>query len=126
MKFASIKFLYFAIALFFISTEFGAQATAPAAGQADPRIGLKAGYRDAGAAARNIELVTTMPKPEGFFDPKAPLGVPSAPEPTPGERGGGRGGRGGDGNVPAGNAQAATQPAAATGAGPRGAPAGGG
>ena len=40
----------------------------------DPRVGLKAGFRDAGSAARNMELVASLPKPEGFFDPKAPAG----------------------------------------------------
>ena len=47
----------------------------------DPRIGLKPGLRDAGVAARGMELVSTRPRPEGFFDPKNPAGVP-----TPGER----------------------------------------
>ncbi|HXG87438.1 MAG TPA: hypothetical protein VNJ02_03800 [Vicinamibacterales bacterium] len=50
----------------------------------DPRVGLKAGFRDAGVAARNIELLATLPKPEGFFDPEAPAGAPTAPEPPPG------------------------------------------
>ena len=49
----------------------------------DPRVGLKPGFRDAGEAARNIELVTTLPKPDGFFDPKSPAGTPTAPEPPP-------------------------------------------
>lgn len=49
-------------------------------GSTDPRIGLKPGLRDAGHAARNMELVATMPKPEGFFDPKAPAGQPTGPE----------------------------------------------
>ena len=53
------------------------QAAAPAS---DPRVGLKAGLRDAGQAARNMELVASLPKPEGFFDPKAPAGEPTAPE----------------------------------------------
>jgi hypothetical protein len=51
----------------------------------DPRIGLKGGWRDAGVAARNMELVTNLPKPEGFFDPKAPAGSISQPERPPGE-----------------------------------------
>jgi len=50
----------------------------------DPRIGLKPGHHDAGTAARNMELVANLPKPEGFFDPEAPAGAPSAPEPPPG------------------------------------------
>jgi hypothetical protein len=45
----------------------------------DPRVGLKAGFRDAGQAARNLELIATLPKAPGFFDPKAPAGTPSAP-----------------------------------------------
>ena len=47
----------------------------------DPRIGLKPGLRDAAVAARGIELVSTRPRPEGFYDPKNPGGVA-----MPGER----------------------------------------
>jgi uncharacterized protein (DUF305 family) len=47
----------------------------------DPRVHLKAGFRDAGEAALNLELVATLPKPEGFFDPNAPAGLPVPPEP---------------------------------------------
>jgi hypothetical protein len=54
----------------------------------DPRVGLKAGFRDAGHAAKGMELVATMPKPAGFFDPKAPAGTVSLPR---GNRGGGAG-----------------------------------
>jgi hypothetical protein len=49
----------------------------------DPRVGLKPGFQDAGIAARNMELVKSLPKPEGFFDPKAPAGLPTPPEPPP-------------------------------------------
>ena len=52
------------------------ESTAPG----DPRIGLKPGFRDAGQTALNIELVSTLPKPDGFFDPKAPAGAPTPPE----------------------------------------------
>ncbi len=48
----------------------------------DPRVQLAAGFRDAGQALLNVELVATMPKPDGFFDPHAPAGEPM-PEPTP-------------------------------------------
>jgi hypothetical protein len=41
----------------------------------DPRVGLKAGVHDAGQAARNLELLASLPKPDGFFDPKAPAGL---------------------------------------------------
>ncbi len=47
----------------------------------DPRVGLKPGVRDAGVAARGMELMSTRPRPEGFFDPKNPGGLP-----MPGER----------------------------------------
>jgi hypothetical protein len=46
----------------------------------DPRIGLKGGHTDAGVAARNMELVSNLPKPPGFFDPKAPAGSVTPPE----------------------------------------------
>ncbi|MGC4084417.1 MAG: hypothetical protein QM736_20455 [Vicinamibacterales bacterium] len=50
------------------------------AGKVDPRVGLKAGIRDAGQAIRNLELVASLGKPAGFFDPQSPLGNPIAPE----------------------------------------------
>ena len=56
--------------------------------QEDPRVGLAAGFRDAGEAAHNMELVINLPKPEGFFDPEAPAGrprTPPPPEPAEGE-----------------------------------------
>ena len=49
----------------------------------DPRVGLKPGLRDAGKAARGMELLVNVPKPEGFFDPKAPAGTPTRPERDP-------------------------------------------
>ena len=49
----------------------------------DPRVGLKPGLHDAGVAARHMELVSSLPKPEGFFDPKAPAGPPTPPERDP-------------------------------------------
>ena len=63
----------------------GAQDSSPApkgAGRdsADPRVGLKPGLRDAGTAARNMELVASVPKPAGFFDPKSPAGEATPPE----------------------------------------------
>ncbi len=50
----------------------------------DPRVGLKAGLRDAGVAMRNMELIASLPKPEGFFDPSAPAGETTPPETPPG------------------------------------------
>jgi uncharacterized protein (DUF305 family) len=34
----------------------------------DPRVDLKPGFDDAGEASWNMELVTSLPKPEGFYD----------------------------------------------------------
>jgi len=64
----------------------GAQAAAQqtsTSGQADPRVGLAAGFRDAGVAASNMELIINLPKPEGFYDPEAPAGRPRRPSPPP-------------------------------------------
>ncbi|MBN1239688.1 MAG: DUF305 domain-containing protein, partial [Gammaproteobacteria bacterium] len=43
---------------------------------ADPRAGLKAGFDDAGQAIMNMELVASLPKPPGFYDPANPAGLP--------------------------------------------------
>ena len=53
-----------------------APASPPATSQ-DPRVGLAAGMRDAGVAASGLELLANLPKPAGFFDPKAPAGEPN-------------------------------------------------
>ena len=71
----------------------GAYAALPAvvvaqAGQArpttpsttDPRASLKPGIKDAGTAAKNMTLVSSMSKPDGFFDPKNPAGEATPPE----------------------------------------------
>ncbi|MEO1251690.1 MAG: DUF305 domain-containing protein [Pseudomonadota bacterium] len=42
----------------------------------DPRAGLAAGFKDAGEAIKNLELVASLAKPAGFFDPENPAGVP--------------------------------------------------
>jgi hypothetical protein len=39
------------------------------AGASDPRVGLKAGWKDAAQAARNMRLVAHAPKPEQFINP---------------------------------------------------------
>ena len=44
-----------------------AEAQAP-----DPRVGLRAGLHDAGQAARNLELVGHVARPEGFINPTNP------------------------------------------------------
>src|SRR5687768_16102715 len=62
----------------------GASVIATAIGIAqektDPRVGLKPGLTDAGVAAMSMELVASLPKPKGFFDPKAPTGETTPPE----------------------------------------------
>src|SRR5262245_23336811 len=54
----------------------------------DPRANLKPGGPGAKAAeaAWNMELVSNLPKPEGFYDKEMPLGTrpPQQPEPAPG------------------------------------------
>ncbi len=47
----------------------------------DARAGLSAGFEDAGQAVKNMELVATLPKPPGFFDPQNPAGLPLAKPP---------------------------------------------
>lgn len=42
----------------------------------DPRVGLGAGYYDAGQASMNMNLLAALPKPDGFFDPANPMGLP--------------------------------------------------
>jgi hypothetical protein len=69
-----------ALAVVFAGGAVLAQQAAPK----DPRVGLKPGLHDAGTAARHMELVANLPKPEGFFDPAAPAGSVSEPEPPPG------------------------------------------
>jgi len=49
----------------------------------DPRVGLKAGFRDAGEAARGMERISGLSNPSGFYDPKEPAGTPMPPEPAP-------------------------------------------
>jgi hypothetical protein len=46
----------------------------------DPRVGLKPGLKDAGVAAKNMELLANLPKPPGFFDPAQPTGEPTEAE----------------------------------------------
>ncbi|HEY7688876.1 MAG TPA: hypothetical protein VH835_09295, partial [Dongiaceae bacterium] len=100
----------------------GAQERPPAS-TADPRASLKPGFKDAGVVARNLELVATLPKPEGFFDPKEPAGSATPPE-TPEGRGGAAAAAAE--NVPAAAGTPEGQPQAAGRGGRGGAAAGGG
>jgi uncharacterized protein (DUF305 family) len=45
----------------------------------DPRAGLAAGFADAGEAIHNLELVASLPRPTGFFDPDNPGELPPEP-----------------------------------------------
>ena len=90
MRSAATRFLCFSILLLCgagIITGAGQQIPAVPATN-DPRVGLKAGLHDAGEAARNLERIASLPKPEGFFDPKAPAGRAAPPEPPPNSEGG--------------------------------------
>ena len=89
-----------------LSMQGSAQDRPAPAASTDPRATLKAGFRDAGSVARHMELVSTMPKPQGFFDPKAPAGSPAPPRT-------GRGGRAGGAAEPAASAAPAAGAAAA-------------
>lgn len=42
----------------------------------DPRVGLAPGFRDAGEAISNLNLIAALPKPDGFFDPENPGSFP--------------------------------------------------
>jgi hypothetical protein len=79
MKSAAIRVLCLVVALLSVLIQGQAQER-PAT---DPRVGLKAGLRDAGEAARNMKRIATLPKPEGFFDPNAPGGPATPPERDP-------------------------------------------
>ena len=46
----------------------------------DPRVNLSPGFRDAGEASLNVQLVVSLPKPEGFYDPDNPSGLPNRRE----------------------------------------------
>ena len=80
MRSAATRFLCFAAVVLSAVAQGGAQERAATATKSDPRVGLKGGLRDAGQAARNMELVSSLPKPAGFFDPKQPAGEASPPE----------------------------------------------
>ena len=45
----------------------------------DPRASLAAGLYDAEQAILNMDLVGTLQRPAGFFDPANPGGIPPKP-----------------------------------------------
>jgi hypothetical protein len=47
----------------------GLLLAATGAGAQDARVGLKGGYQDAASAIKNMQLVSSRPRPEGLFNP---------------------------------------------------------
>jgi uncharacterized protein (DUF305 family) len=45
----------------------------------DPRSNLTAGFRDAEQAISNLQLLASLPRPTGFYDPENPAGLPPKP-----------------------------------------------
>jgi hypothetical protein len=78
MRSAAATILSVSIVLVALAASGGAQQR-PAAPN-DPRIGLKPGLHNAGEAAKNLEHVASLPRPQGFFDPQNPAGTPTPPE----------------------------------------------
>jgi hypothetical protein len=63
MRAEAMRLLSAAIAV--LATAAGVSAQTP-----DPRVGLKAGFKDAGAAANNVELVGSAERPASFVNEK--------------------------------------------------------
>jgi hypothetical protein len=61
--------LLLAVGLLSAAAEAGAQAPRLLGSPIDPRTRLRAGWADAGQAARGLELVAHRPRPQGFFNP---------------------------------------------------------
>jgi hypothetical protein len=83
MKRAAIKFVGAGVWAVCVGAALAAQQTPAVPAKNDPRVGLKPGYTNAGEAAKNLEKVATLGKPEGFYDPEAPAGTPTPPERDP-------------------------------------------
>jgi hypothetical protein len=80
MRFKAVAACVFGLSVAVLAQGIPAQERSSAP-STDPRVGLKGGLHDAGNAARNMELLANLPKPEGFFDPVAPAGAVTPPEP---------------------------------------------
>ena len=83
MKRVAIKFVGAGVWAACVGAALAAQQTPAVPAKNDPRVGLKPGYMNAGEAAKNLEKVATLGKPEGFYDPEAPAGTPTPPERDP-------------------------------------------
>jgi hypothetical protein len=80
MRSVSVRIVCVA-AVLLAGTAHGRTQHEPAsAASSDPRVGLKGGLRNAGEAARTLERIASLPKPDGFFDPSLPSGEPTEPE----------------------------------------------
>ncbi|MGE0864782.1 MAG: LVIVD repeat-containing protein [Vicinamibacterales bacterium] len=86
----SVASKVFALAAVVVSLAVAGSAQQKPMDPKDPRTGLKPGLRDAGVAAMGMELVSTRPRAEGFYDPTNPAGeaLPAerpagAPAPAP-------------------------------------------
>ncbi len=75
--FASVAIVATSLAVGYAQAPTGNE---PKPSTTDPRANLKPGFRDAQVATWNLDLVATLPKPDGFFDPSAPAGPISQPE----------------------------------------------
>ena len=70
MRSVAVKLMCVAGCVLALMVNSGAQAPAQGPGQGDdPRVGLKGGLTDAAFAAKGLELLSNLPKPEGFIDP---------------------------------------------------------
>src|SRR6187399_731333 len=58
-----------------LALTFAALAAQQPSKAVDPRVGLKPGNTDAGVAASHIELLSHLPRPEGFDDPTGAGGL---------------------------------------------------
>ncbi len=65
--------LFFSLASCAPAVQGGVPAGPSGDRQADPRVGLSAGWLDAGEAASNVELLANRNRPEGFFNPANPV-----------------------------------------------------
>ena len=63
------------------SAEIGRMDAMLAGFSPDPRVTLSAGFHDADQVSLNMQLVVSLPKPAGFFDPENPAGRPMDRQP---------------------------------------------